>query len=338
MAKLIAGILLLLAVLFVINHFTQVESILDVLRHSDWRFFLLAVLLQAGWVVCNAATYHAVFRSLGVDRRLSPLIPLASAANFVSVIAPSMGMSGMAVLISDARRNRFPSAQATVAGALFVLVEYAGFAVYLLLGLFVLFRRSALNPAALAGSAVLFVMTGVISVSLYLGMHSAPALGRFLRWIAEHLNRLLRPIIRREYLSEPAAEQFAHDAAEGLHELRNKPAKLLPPILFAMASKGILLGVLLLMFLAFHAPLSAGTLFAGFAIAYLFVIVSPTPAGVGVVEGVLTLTLAGMFIPLDQATVVALGYRAVTFWLPLLFGMLSFNLLHLKKPPLPAST
>ena len=338
MAKLLAGIVLMLAVLFLLNHFTQVEGMLNVLRNSDWRFFFLAFILQALWVIDNAATYHAVFAALGVDRRLSPLIPLASAANFVSVVAPSMGMSGMAVLISDARRNRFPSAQATVAGALFVLVEYAGFMVFLIIGLFVQFRRSSINPATLVGAAMLVGMAIILATALYLGMRSAPALGRFLRWIAEKVNRVLRPFIRRDYLSEPGAERFAHDAAAGLHDLRQQPGKLLRPFFFAFASKGILLGVLLLMFLAFHVPLSVGTLFASFAIAYLFVIVSPTPAGVGVVEGVLALTLAGMFVPLEQATIVTLGYRAVTFWLPLAFGMLSFNLLHLKKPsPQPES-
>lgn len=337
MAKFIVGIILLLGVLFIINHFTEVEDVLSVLRNSDWRFFGAAIFLEGLWIVCNAATYHAVFDALGVHRRLSPLIPLASAANFVSVVAPSMGMSGMVVLISDARRNKFPSAHATVAGALFVLAEWTGFLIFLVLGLIVMVRRSTLNAATLISSAILFLMAIILATSLYLGMRSAPSLGRFLRWLAHQLNRILHPFIRREYLSEDSAERFALDAGEGLRELHNDLRKFLPPFFFAMASKAILVVVLMLMFVAFRVPLSPGTLFASFAIAYLFVIVSPTPAGIGIVEGALTLALAGMFVPLDQATVVTLGFRAITFWLPLLFGMVSFNLLHLKKtaPPIP---
>lgn len=332
MGKLVVGLVLLLGVFFIINHFTQFEDILDVLEHSDWRYFALAILLQAGWVVCNAATYRAVFEALGVKRRLPPLIPLAAASSFVNVVFPSMGMSGMAVLISDARRNRFPSAHATVAGALFVLAEYAGFAIYLVLGLAALFRRGNLNPPELVASGVLFLMTLILLTILYLGMVSAKKLGKLLKWCARSLNRILRPFIHREYLSEKRAEKFAHDLAEGLSEVRKKPAKLWRPLLFALISKGLLLLVLALMFLSFQVSISVGTLLAGFAIAYLFVIVSPTPAGVGVVEGLLALALASMFIPVDEATVVVLGYRVVTFWLPLLFGMLSFQLLHLKHP------
>jgi uncharacterized protein (TIRG00374 family) len=337
MGKLLVGLVLLLGVLFIINHFTQFEDIVDVLRHSDWRFFVLALLLQAGWVVCNAGTYHAVFSALGVRRRLAPLVPLAAASNFVNVVAPSMGMSGMAVLISDARRNRFPSAHATVAGALFVLAEYAGFAIYLVLGLLVLFRRGNLNTPELVASGMLLLMAAILFVILYLGMVSAKRLGQLLKACARLANRVTRPFIKREYLSEQRAEQFAHDVAEGLGELRNQPARLWRPLFFALLSKGLLLMVLALMFLAFQVPVSLGTLLAGFAIAYLFVIVSPTPAGVGVVEGLLALALASMFVPVDEATVVVLGYRVVTFWLPLLFGMLSFQLLHLKKPAAAAS-
>jgi hypothetical protein len=83
------------------------------------------------------------------------------------------------------------------------------------------------------------------------------------------------------------------------------------------------------MFIAFDVPLSPGTLFGSFAIAYLFTIVSPTPAGIGVVEGLLTLTLVSMFIPLNQAAAVVLGYRAITFWLRILVGMLAFQAVSL---------
>jgi uncharacterized protein (TIRG00374 family) len=332
MGKLIVGIVLLMGVFFMINHFTQFEDILDVLRHSDWRFFALALLLQAAWVVCNAATYHSVFDALGVRRRLAPLIFLAAASNFVNVVAPSMGMSGMAMLISDARKNRLPSAHATVAGALFILAEYAGFAIYLVLGLVVLFRRGNLNSPEIVASGVLLLMAMILLTILYLGMRSAVQLGNLLKGCVRFANSIVRPFIHREYLSEKRAEQFAHDIAEGLSELHNEPSRLWRPLLFALISKGILLLVLALMFLAFQVEISVGTLLAGFAIAYLFVIVSPTPAGVGVVEGLLALALTSMFVPVDEAAVVVLGYRVITFWLPLFFGMLSFQVLHLKKP------
>ena len=81
-------------------------------------------------------------------------------------------------------------------------------------------------------------------------------------------------------------------------------------------------------FLAFKVPTTVAVVVAGFSIAYLFVIISPTPAGVGIVEGVMTLALKSLGIPLEAAMVVTLAYRSVTFWFPLLLGMISFRSLQ----------
>jgi hypothetical protein len=74
-------------------------------------------------------------------------------------------------------------------------------------------------------------------------------------------------------------------------------------------------------------------LVAGFSIGYLFLIVSPTPAGLGIVEGALTITLSSMYIPLEAAAVITLVYRGFTFWVPLLVGMIAFRMLGRPVPP-----
>ena len=82
-----------------------------------------------------------------------------------------------------------------------------------------------------------------------------------------------------------------------------------------------------------------GTLVAGFCIAYLFTIVSPTPSGIGVVEGALAIGLSSMGVPLSAATVVTVAYRGLTFWLPFLYGFVGIRVLehrwaqHRAEPP-----
>jgi uncharacterized protein (TIRG00374 family) len=173
----------------------------------------------------------------------------------------------------------------------------------------------------------LIFIAAVIVILLYLGMRSATALGRALAWMARWVNWIMRFFTHKEYLSEQRAYAFAHDAAEGLHELRRNPSALLKPILLALTNKALLITILLLTFLAFQVPFSVGTLIAGFSIGYLFLIVSPTPSGIGIVEGVLTLALSSLSVPLGAAAVITLAYRGITFWTPLLFGMVAFRIL-----------
>jgi hypothetical protein len=86
---------------------------------------------------------------------------------------------------------------------------------------------------------------------------------------------------------------------------------------------------LLCSFLSFEIPFAAGTIVAGFAVAYLFVIVSPTPSGVGMVEGIMAVALSTLGVNFSQAVIITLEYRGITFWLPLAVGALALRSLHL---------
>ncbi len=127
--------------------------------------------------------------------------------------------------------------------------------------------------------------------------------------MTHQVNRILRPFIHREYLSEARAHLFAQDTSDALNELRQKPKNLFLPAILGITSKAFLVLILLLMFLAFSVPVTLGQLIGGFSIGYLFLIVSPTPAGLGFVEGGLTLALTTLNVPIGAAAVITLAYR-----------------------------
>ena len=113
--------------------------------------------------------------------------------------------------------------------------------------------------------------------------------------------------------------------------LRSEWRKLTVPFALALANKIVLIIILLLMFVAFKEPFTPGILIASFSLCYLFFYASPTPAGIGIVEGVMTLALKSMGVPLSSATLITLTYRGFTFWLPLLVGFISFRFLTREK-------
>jgi uncharacterized protein (TIRG00374 family) len=147
MRKFLFALLLLLGVVLIIGRFTEIEAIFDTLQRGDWRFLMLALVIELAWLVNVAASYRAIYRAMGVHEKIENLFLTATAANFVNVVAPSAGVGGVAVLISEARRRGYSSARATVAGVLYLLFDYAGFLCILVLGFIVLFRRDNLNAA-----------------------------------------------------------------------------------------------------------------------------------------------------------------------------------------------
>jgi uncharacterized protein (TIRG00374 family) len=256
---------------------------------------------------------------------------LSASATFVNIVAPTIGMSGMAFFIAHAARNGKSVGKITVITMLGLFLDYAAFLVVLTLGLIVLFRRNDLDPTEIAASMVMFAIAAGFGFLLYLGSRSAASLGNVLAWMARLVNRVVFPFLKRVYLSEDRAHEFAHEMADDLKSLPEKSHSLLIPLLYSLAGKALLMGVLVFVFMAFKVPFTAGTIIGGFAISYLFLIITPTPAGVGIIEGVMPLALSSLRVPWSEAVVITLAYRGITFWIPLAIGATSFRMLQKEK-------
>jgi uncharacterized protein (TIRG00374 family) len=304
------------------------EKTAAILRSGDWTFLLGALLLETGWFYIVGATYSALYNIVGIPDSIRRLWKLGSAANFSNVIAPTGGMSAAALLITDARRNNFSSARATVVYALFVFFDYTGLLCVLTVGLGILASRNSLHWAEITASIILLLAALGLAAILYLAMLSETLLGKVLSISARGINRVLKPFIHRNYLSENRAHSFASEIAEGISDLKQNPKELLAPLGLAIANKALLMIILWLVALAFQTPLSAEVLVAGFSIGYLFVIVSPTPSGIGIMEGAMALSFRSLGIALETATIITLAFRGITFWVPLIVGAVNFRNLH----------
>jgi uncharacterized protein (TIRG00374 family) len=332
MKRFLYAVVLLLAVAIAITHFAEFEHIADTLRRGLWYWLALALAVEAAYFVNLAAFYRAAFRTVQIEERLPRLLVLALAANFANVATATGGLAGIAVFADDARRHGHAVARVTVGGMLLVLSDYAAFLCVLAAGFLVLLRRNSLTAGDLAAAAILVVAAAGLSLLFALGLQSSNQLERALAAATRSVNRLLRPLLRRDYLAEATAHDFATGAAAAFAALGlQSKGRWLAPFAHGLLGKELLIAVLALVFLAFRQPFTAGTLIAGFSLAYLFLIVSPTPSGVGVVEGVMTLALRSLRVPLGTAAVVTLAYRGITFWLPFISGF--FALRWLARQP-----
>jgi len=318
---------IVLGVIFVTLYFSELEEVVKTLRHHDLRFLWLAVIVQFLWALNEAEGYRSLYSVMGIKESFRRLLLLASASHFINIIAPSGGMGGVAVFAEDAGRRGHPYGRVTAAGALYILIDYIGFLFVLALGLIVLSRRNELGAGAVTASTIMFAIVLGLGAMIYIGSRSAQLLGDILFKLANTINRVVFYFTHRPYLDAERAHTFAHDIADGLSVLHGDTSKLLVPIIHALTGKALQIAVLALAFLDFQTQFSIGTLIAGFSLAYLFMIVSPTPYGIGFVEAILPLTLSSLEVPFAAAVVITLAYRAVTFWLPLVVGAFSFRLL-----------
>lgn len=337
MRRLWLSLVLLLAVFLILSSLAEVQQIAETLRRGNPLWLGLALVLQWVWLGNLALTLRSVYRLLGLESSATQLLHLVIVSNFVNTVAPSAGVGGMAVFISDARRRNLSTARVAIAGVLFLILDYFSFLCVLALGLVVLFRRNNLTGIELGGAAIFLVIALAIAAVLVGGIISPAKSERVLLGAVRGVNNLLEPVLKRSYLSEVHAHEFALEAAAGLSVLRTHWLEYVPPTLLSLLSKALMIGILMLAFLAFGQPFSSGTLVAGFSLGHLFTIISPTPAGIGVVEGAMTIALGTLRVPLGTATVITLAYRGLTFWLPFFYGFVGLRLLQRQARQQPES-
>ncbi len=336
MPKFLVIILVILAIALVVFSFSELEEITQTLRQAHPWFLALAVLVQGVWFVVLGGIFHSIYAALGLKESRERMILLAPASMFLNIVTPSAGVGGLAIFLADARKRGHASGKVTVAGALYLLLDEAAFLCVLAVGIFVLFRRGHLGAGEISASLILFAVACVIFSILYLAYRAPAKLGQTLAGAARVLNAAVRPFIRREWLSETRAYQFADEVSEGLGALPQKPLSLLRPFLLSLINKVLLMGVLVFSFLSFDVGFTLGTIVGGFSMAYLFLIVSPTPSGIGVVEGIMPLALRTLGVNFAQAVIVTLAYRGLTFWLALAVGAVALRLLNLNGAKAPA--
>jgi len=328
MRKIIFIAIFFLAIVFVTFSFSELENILVILKNSNLWLLMIALLVQMGWIYNQAMCYKSLYTLMGLSESSRRLSLLFVASNFVNIIAPTAGMGGMAIFMDDAAKRGHPRGMTAAAAALFVLLDYVAFLVVLTLGLAVLVRRNELNSGEITASIIMFGLAIAFGIIVYVGAQSGDRLGKLLSWGVKIVNAVIRPFIKRDYLQVSRAHEFATEIAEGLSVLHGDPRQLSVPFMHALIGKTLPIIILMLTFLDFQVEFSAGTLIAGFSIAYLFLIVSPTPSGIGIVEGVLPLTLTSLRIPWEQAVISTLTFRAITFWFPLSLGGIALRLLQ----------
>jgi uncharacterized protein (TIRG00374 family) len=121
-----------------------------------------------------------------------------------------------------------------------------------------------------------------------------------------------------------------HQARDALRVLRSptKLAELFGGNLLSQLLFAVTLGACVRAF-GFHLPLS--TLILINTVVTLFSGLLPVPGGVGVTEGGLTLGLTRAGVPASIAVAIALSYRFAVFYLPPLWGYVSFRWLTARR-------
>jgi hypothetical protein len=178
------------------------------------------------------------------------------------------------------------------------------------------FHRSylAVGAAGLAGVAVL----GFLYLAVLRGEERAV---RLVRSVAGRLPRI-RPA---------AAERLVRGFAAAVRSFRADPRRMCRALLCAACYWLLAAASLWCFIAALGHHVNPVVLFAAFGMANVAAALPVTPSGLGIIEAALPLLLAGSGVTTATAALAVLGWRLVSFWLPIPAGAVAYASLHLPR-------
>ncbi|HEV8338932.1 MAG TPA: flippase-like domain-containing protein [bacterium] len=305
---------------FAISRLTEVESLVRAFLQARWEWILPALAVQALYFIVTAAMYQSAFATVGVRSRSPHLLPILLASVAVNVATTGAGFGGAALFVDDsARRGESPGR--TAVGVLLALIaDLTAFMIILVPGVVVLFVFHTLRAYEVVAAAMLVALVGALGSVMLVGLWRPRWIHFLLSMLQKIINRIGARFGRPELVSPAWVTRSAEEFAQATFAIAAHPLRLVRTVGLALGAHLLDLVSLYTVALAFRARLGLGPLVAGYAMAIVFWNVSITPQGIGVVEGVMTLVYTSLGFPPEQATLIALGFRGLTLWLPMAVG------------------
>ena len=300
-----------------VSRLNQAEKLAQTLAQGQGGWILLAALLQVTYYVLNSALYQSAFATVEVESHTGELLPVMFATVFVNTLVPG---GGAALFVDDATRRGQSAARATAGTLLSLVAEFSTFLLILVVGLGYLFVQRDLKPYEIAAALVLLVGTAGLSEVLLLGLWRPERLRALLAWIQRTTATIAGRLRQTTPFGTDWADRTTSEFVEAGLAIVAHPARLARTLAVALLAHLVDVACLYSLFVAFRQPVGMGVLIAGYAMGVLFWLVAITPQGIGVVEGVMVLVYASLGVPTAQATVIALAYRGLGYWLPMAIG------------------
>lgn len=293
------------------------------LRHARLAFLAAAIVAQAVSLGSYAQLYRRVLAALGARIRFRLAADVILATFFVSHLTPFGSATGTLVNASALESEGVAAATTGEAIALTSLMSTLALIVLFGTGFVATSGRHVSHQYLMIAGIALFLVVAALGIVLAVGSHPAIA-GRAGRWAAT-VARHVRPGIDPDKAAQNSSRlaSLARSALTGRAFLGS----------FGFASADLLFDLLSLdlVFLALRYQPGFGPLAVAYAAANIASAIPLTPGGLGVIEVTLVAVTVGFGAPRATAVLAVLGYRIISYWLPLVPGAIAYIRLRLRS-------
>ena len=261
----------------------------------------------------QARLYKSLFEVVGNKLSYKRLFKSSLELNFVNHVFPSGGVTGISYWGIRMKDENITSAKATAVHLQKLVMLFLSFEVLIVFGMFMLALEGHMSSIILLLAGSITTVLIILTAGFGFIIGSKRRIAGFFTYMSRALNRLIR-VVRPNY---PETINIARVRAlfEDLHDnyvlMSNDWRSLRRPFLWALMANFWEVMTIYVVYAAFGQLVNIGAVILGYAVANFAGLVSVLPGGVGIYEGLMTLTLSATGVPSRLSLPVTIMYRVL---------------------------
>jgi uncharacterized protein (TIRG00374 family) len=293
-------------------------------------FFLAAIFVFLAYFFI-AKSYQVVFAMNGLKRNAWELNKLNIIGLAVNVIIPTAGLSQAVIYAEDAHK-RGESKSVTVNSVLATYIsDYTSITLFVLVSLAYLYAIDSVVPHVVIPAVVLVVLTTVVYVLSYFAGKESQNLEKFIVFLAIKIEGVLKFIFRKRFNIHDSIDSLYKNFKNMNKAIIADPKDWIKAIGWASLYHAFAIASIYVILVSLGYQPLVRVIIAAYSVGEAIRIVSPTPSGIGFVEGAMYLVFTSLGVPGPVATTTAIIFRGLVFWIPLGIGTILYQRRKLKE-------
>lgn len=321
---LILIVILGLAVNLILPKILNINEAVTVLKDMIWWLVLIAVVSESMVYISYGYSLKSVLDIQGHNLSVLECTAIFLSSYSIGIVAGGWIGSAAATFGLFARKGVRKS-NSVVAGLLPSMLANIPLTLIAIAGIVTLRFTGHLSEKQLIQYTIFIVLLLLISFGYLIGLAFPKAAFTVVNWVLWNWNRF------RNKPYDPESTQMRLNILFNAWKQMGK-GNWWRPLLGTFGYYGFDLLMMYLIFLAAGYKISLGVLFAGYGLPLLLAKMAfIVPGGIGVIETSMAALFTSLAVPKDIALVVILGYRLISFWLPIMVGFLVYFLINRKQ-------
>lgn len=295
------------------------------------RYFFVAAALVLLAFYFLSKSYQTVFKMNSLVRSWWNIIKLNFTGRVVNVVIPTAGLSQTIIYAEDARKRGESRTKAVNSVLVTAISDYTSIALFLILSLIYLYAIDSVIPHVVVPAIIFILLTISVYLLAFFAGKESKGLEKFIIFISKKLERSISIFTKRKLSLAEHADKLYKEFKDVNKAIIEDPKDWIIAILYACLQHVLLIFALYFIFISLGITPLIRVLMAGYSVGAVFVVVSPTPSGIGFVEGGMYLVFTNLGIPASIATTAVIIYRGLTFWIPLFIGFILYQRGKIKE-------